>query len=240
MLNPEIHPLGLDGALVRFSNKLDEAANRAAIAFADMLRRADIASVREVASALTSVVVRFDPLELTYETLETRLSVELSGQDWSDCPPPQGRKLWRIPVALGGEAGPQFQEAADTASRSADELRQAISDARLKVLCLGFAPGQPYMGMMGPEWDIPRQTGLTPRVPAGALVMAVRQLIIYSGPAPTGWRQVGLSGFRPFQKDADNPIRMNAGDEVSFEVVSKDKLDGNGDGLGGATWEVLQ
>ena len=139
--------------------------------------------------------------------------------------------------------GPQFAEAADLAGLSEANARTAIAQARVRVLTLGFAPGQPYMGELAPEWDIPRQSGLTPQVPGGALVVAIRQLIIFAGPAPTGWRQIGLTAFRCFRPEAAQPIALRPGDEVCFRPVDAGELakiaaqDKTGDG--GADVEVL-
>ena len=43
--------------------------------------------------------------------------------------------------------------------------RRSLSEARVRVTALGFAPGQPYLGELPEAWDIPRQQALTPKVP---------------------------------------------------------------------------
>ena len=235
---PEVRALGLDALIVRFSAVLDDAANRASISFADQARLANLAGVEEIASSLSSTFVRFDPLALDYENIESSVHTLLKSRDWLNEDLPVGRRHWTVPVALGDDEGPQIEEAARSAGRSIEELASMIATIRVRILALGFAPGQPYMGLLPTDWNIPRQLSLTPKVPAGALVMAVRQLIIFSGPAPTGWRQIGLTGFRPFRPDAENPIALAPGDEMSFSIVPPDELEGNGDGLGGATFEL--
>ena len=106
-----------------------------------------------------------------------------------------------------------------------EEARASIAAARVRVLTIGFAPGQPYMGELPKNWNIPRQTGLTAQVPRGALVVAIRQLIIFSGPTPTGWRHIGQTGFHCFRPEADEPFPLTIGDEVTFRRVSPDELD---------------
>ena len=107
---------------------------------------------------------------------------------------------------------------------------------------LGFAPGQPYLGELPPAWDIPRQTGLTPKVPVGALTVAIRQLVLFAVSTPTGWRHIGQTGFRAFRPESDTPFVLNPGDEVIFEPVSRDdheRLSGTGPD-GGAKSEPLE
>ena len=236
---PEIRPLGLDALIVRFAGGLDDVANRATLAFAAAVRAQSWAHVTEVAPALTSVLIRFDPLASHIEELIASVETLLGSRDWLASDLPAGRRHWTVPVALDGDAGPQFEEAAAAAGQSPQALSNLIAATKIRVLTLGFAPGQPYMGMLPKEWDIPRQSGLTPEVPAGALVMAVRQLIIFARPAPTGWRQIGLTGFRPFRAEAPNPIALAPGDEMSFEIMPLDDLPRSSEGNGGARCEVL-
>jgi allophanate hydrolase subunit 1 len=90
----------------------------------------------------------------------------------------------------------------------------------VRVLAVGFAPGQPYLGPLGEEWNLPRLKALQ-QVPAGALVQAISQFVLFTGPAPTGWRHVGQTAFRCFRPDGAVPIPLTPGDEVVFTPVSK-------------------
>ena len=75
----------------------------------------------------------------------------------------------------------------------------------VEVLALGFAPGQPYLGELPGHWALPRRQTLNPQVPQGALVTAVRQFVLFANPSPTGWRQVGRTGFACFRPGAADP-----------------------------------
>ena len=236
---PQIRPLGLDSLIIRFSDGLDDAANRAVLTFASLVQAGHWDGVEEIAPSLASCLIRFDPIAVDLDALIVRVETVLAGRDWSAIALPANRREWIIPVSLGGETGPQLGEAAALAHRTEADLRALIATTTVRVLALGFAPGQPYMGFLPDAWNIPRQDGLTAGVPAGALVMAVRQLIIYAASAPTGWRQIGMTGFRPFRADQHDPITLRPGDEVSFTVVPIDEIAGDGDGLGGATCRVI-
>lgn len=238
---PELLPLGLDGILVRFADTLSESANRAALSFRGTLEHELPAGVTETATSLTSVLVRFRPGDTTRAALEDDLRARLLVQDWYHAPLPEGRTLWRIPAVFGGEYGPQLDEVADAVGRTPDQAVAEIAASELRVLALGFAPGQPYLGFMDEHWNIPRQTSVTPEVPRGAVVVAVRQVIPFANAAPTGWRQVGRTAFRCYARDGTPPIPLKAGDSVRFEPVpSKDfaKLEAAGP-LGGAVAEPI-
>ncbi len=240
---PAIRDVGLCAKLVTFADRMSEPANRAALAFRAALEAGQMAGVAETATSLTSVFVRYDPLALEADALAGRLQALLDREDWFAAPLPAGRRLWRIPVVLGGEHGPQLAEAAEAAGLDEHAARQAIADARVRVLTIGFAPGQPYMGELSEAWNIPRMSRLNPQVPGGALVVAIRQLIIFAGPAPTGWRHVGQTAFRCFRPRAAQPFALAPGDEVTFREVAPQDLRriaaGDQTGDGGATCEVL-
>lgn len=239
---PLIRTLGLSGLLVTFARALNPAANRAALALRAAVEAEGWPEVAETTSSLTSVFLRVDLLAGDMAALETRLRALVDSRDWGAAPLPSGRRLWRIPVTLEGTGAPQLDEAAALAGMTAAEARASIAAARVRVLTIGFAPGQPYMGELPEAWNIPRQEGLTAQVPRGALVVAIRQLIIFSGPTPTGWRHIGQTGFHCFRPDAADPFPLAPGDEVTFDVVRPDRLEAlkAGDPLGGgATVEAL-
>lgn len=218
---PLIRTVGLNGLLVTFGDQLSEAANRATLAFRAALEQARLDGVVESATSLASVYVRFDPDRLSHDALAGWLQAKLAEQDWFAAPLPGGRRFWRVPTVYGADLAPQLGEAAELAGMSEAQAIDSLGSARVRVLTIGFAPGQPYLGPLGPEWNLPRQTELTAQVPAGALVLAISQLVLFSSPAPTGWRHVGQTGFRLFDPDRDSPFALTAGDEVQFEPVPK-------------------
>lgn len=218
---PDIAPLGTEGYLVRFADKLDDAANRAVISFAAAVEGAGVAGVREVTTALASVFVRFDGAETSRADLVAALRALLDSRDWLHPTELEKPRLWRVPTLYGGAAGPQLKEAAELAGVSEEVAVTELSQTRVRVLALGFAPGQPYLGMLPAHWDIGRLTGLTPQVPAGALVVAVRQFVLFANPSPTGWRQVGLTKIPLFDVNAALPFALKAGDEMLFEAISE-------------------
>ena len=235
-MTPDIVPLGTDALLVRFADRLDDRANRRAVAFRAMLEAAPVDGVLETAPALGSVLVRIDP------KAEGAVRAALAGR-MGAVPEaaPEGARTWTLPCAFGGTDGPQLGEAAALAGMTEAEAVRALCAAPIRVLALGFAPGMPYLGILPPEWDLPRQSALTPTVEPGALVLAVRQMVLFGTRAPTGWRQVARTGFRPFDLSRPEPVALAAGDVVRLRALPSDEVDAmalaDPRGLGGATVE---
>ena len=233
---PAVFPLGQDGILMRFGDGFT-AHPAKALAFGDAIRDADLAGVAEVATSLASVYVRFDPSRVTRSALAEAL------RTLTATPRPAGTatRLWTIPASFGGDTGPQLAEAAALAGLTPAAAVAGIAATELSVLAIGFAPGQPYLGHLPDGWDMPRQTALTPQVPAGALVVALRQIVLFANPSPTGWRWIGTCGFQPFRATRSDPFALRAGDRVRLvptDDATVAALAARDDGLGGATCTV--
>ncbi|MFL4469561.1 allophanate hydrolase subunit 1 [Tateyamaria armeniaca] len=241
---PTIRSVGLNGLLVTFGDTASDEANRAAIAFRSAVDAQNWPEVSESSSTLVSAFFRVDLAEYGFDGLKDKLDGVLAAHDWTTAELPAGRTLWTIPAVFGGDRAPQLAEAAEAAGLSVAQAEADLTSTRLRVLTLGFAPGQPYLGTLGEAWNIPRQVGLSPNIPAGALVAAVRQICLFTKDTPTGWRHVGQSAFACFRPRSDTPFPLSPGDEVQFTAVTEQELARievhNADGAGGALREVLE
>jgi KipI family sensor histidine kinase inhibitor len=222
---PRIGRVGLDGLLVSFGDRLSEAGNRAALAFRAAVERASPEGVEETATSLVSVFLRLDALHTDPATVAREMQTLLDSRDWYAEALPEGRRLWRIPTVYGTDLAPQLSEAAGEAGLSPEAAATEIATTRVRVQTIGFAPGQPYLGELPAHWNIPRQQALTDRVPVGALVVAIRQLVLFSVSTPTGWRHIGQTAFRLFRPEAEAPFVLRPGDEAIFEAVAREQFE---------------
>ncbi|MEP5029059.1 MAG: carboxyltransferase domain-containing protein, partial [Marinomonas sp.] len=217
---PRIRRVGLSGLLVQFGAGMTEPANRAAIAFRADVDAAEWPEISETSTSLVSTFVAADLVATPAEALIERLQALIATRDWYAAPLPAGRTLWEIPTLYGTDAAPQLEEAATAAGVTPEQAITELSSTRVRVLTIGFAPGQPYTGELPDHWDIPRQQALTKSVPSGALVVAIKQLIVFTNASPTGWRHVGQTAFRTFRPNDKIPIALTPGDEMCFPAVT--------------------
>lgn len=240
---PKIQNVGLAGILISFADTMSEPANRAALSLRAAIDDAGWPEVTETSTSLVSTFLQVDLVAVPRETMMARLNDLLGSRDWYTSDLPAGRTLWHIPTVYGTDLAPQLEEAAKLAGLDPDAAIKELSQARVRVLTIGFAPGQPYTGELPENWDIPRQQGLTKSVPAGALITAIRQLIIFTNASPTGWRHIGQTAFKTFRPSSDTPFALSPGDELCFPSVSRaeiEKIMAKDDaGMGGAETEVL-
>ncbi|NNE51288.1 MAG: allophanate hydrolase subunit 1 [Sulfitobacter sp.] len=241
---PQIRTVGLSGLLVTFAAAMSEPANRAALAFRAAVEEQDWPEVVETSTSLVSTFLAVDLATTPDEAMKERLQALLKSRDWTKELLPAGRTLWHVPTLYGTDLAPQLEEAADVAGLDPDEAIRQLSTSRVRVLTIGFAPGQPYCGELPEAWNIPRQKGLTPSVPACALVVAIRQLIIFTNASPTGWRHIGQTAFRTFRPEAEQPFPLSPGDELIFPAIERAELENiiarDSTGQGGAETEVLK
>ncbi|AXI48404.1 allophanate hydrolase [Sulfitobacter sp. SK012] len=240
---PQIRSVGMSGMLVQFAEKVSEPANRAALAFRAALQAAEWSEVTETSTSLVSTFIAVDLARTAPQAMTAKLQALLAAQDWFHAPLPAGRTLWQVPCAYDEALAPQLIEAAEAAGVSPEQAIKELSTSRVRVLTIGFAPGQPYMGELPEHWNIPRQQTLTKSVPPGALVVAIRQLIVFTNASPTGWRHVGQTAFQTFRPEAEMPFALSPGDELCFPAVTANELRKitakDTSGNGGAQQEAL-
>lgn len=232
---PKIIFVGVDGVLVRFAEQMSDAANAAALAFHKHIENIAPVGIREAAPSLTAVYLKLD-LDAEIEQVVQSVTEEVHARDWFAEPMLQSR-LWTIPCSFDG---PQLSEAAQLAGVNETQAVAQITSTQVRVLTLGFAPGQPYLGNLESHWNIARMDGVAPRVPARALVVAVAQLIIFANETPTGWRHIGQSAFQCFDQNRAEPFAFQAGDRVQFVSAARSEIDALwDDSFVGARLEVV-
>lgn len=241
---PAILPLGLTALIVRFGLKARPELTVTVRAFVADLEGDPIDEVTQIAGSLTTVMVEFAGDSDVRARVQAALQARLARRDWSAAARPDPLRRWTIPVAFGDAFGPDLSKAAQAAGMTETNAVEDLCATEVEVLTLGFAPGQAYLGFLEPQWNIPRMAEINPSVPAGALILAIRQLIVFTNENPTGWHHIGQTGFLPFVLDRTDPILLRGGDVLRFAPVSasemSDRLANNSDGLGGAKLEVLR
>lgn len=223
-LEPIFRFAGEGGVIVEFGEHLNLQINNAALAFDQAIHDDLLSGIIETTPTIRSVFVRFDPLIVHSRDVVTYLRGVLSDIDWLSQTPGGQRTLWRVPAIYGGNYGPDLNKVAELTGRSPEEAIASHVSQRQRILMIGFAPGQAYLGILDETWDIPRLENITPRVDAGSIAVAIRQTVLFPDASPTGWSCIGRSPFRSFRQGSDQPFPLKAGDELQFEEVSESEF----------------
>lgn len=171
----------------------------------------------DVVPAYRSILVYYDPVVVTFETVTAQLS-RLAAAAPAALPPP---RLIHVPVHYGGSDGPDIQFVADHAGLSVADVVATHAAADYLVHMIGFTPGYPYLGGTPARLAVPRLETPRLRVPSGSLAIAQQQTGIYPIESPGGFRLIGRTPVPLFDARLDPPALMRAGDTVRFVPVEE-------------------
>ncbi len=198
---------------------VDTADAPAAQALAATLRRVTLPGLTAVVPGRRSVLVEVDPLAADVDVVADALArLEAS-------PIPEAGRLRTIPVAYGGEYGPDLEGVAEAAGLTAGEVIELHVTTELHVLFGGFAPGFAYLGEVAPALHVGRLP--TPRTvtPAGSVALADGMSGIYPAALPGGWRVIGRTPLAMFDPRREPPAYLVPGDRVRFVAIDAGEWD---------------
>jgi inhibitor of KinA len=214
---PRVLPAGDRALVVEYGSTIDRHVNARVRGLAAMLDAAAVPGIIETVPTYRSLTVHYDPLRLAVSDLEHILLTADAGLADEAVP---ARRTVEVPVAYGGEFGPDLGDVAAHHGLSEDDVAAIHAAADYLVFMMGFMPGFPYLGGVSPRIATPRLP--TPRavVPAGSVGIAGHQTGIYPTDSPGGWRLIGRTPLRIFDAALTPPSLFEAGDGVRFVPVS--------------------
>jgi KipI family sensor histidine kinase inhibitor len=183
---------------------------------ATALRAADVGGIRDIVPTYRSVAVHFDPVGTDLAAVETAVAGAIAA-------PVVARvgETFDVPVVYGGPAGPDLADVAARAGLEAQAVIALHAAPAYRVFMVGFLPGFPYLGLVDERIAAPRLGSPRLRVPAGSVGIAGRQTGIYPRDSPGGWRIIGRTPWRLFDRDETPPARLQPGDRVRFRPVEE-------------------
>jgi KipI family sensor histidine kinase inhibitor len=212
---PRVLALGDSAVSLELGRELDRATNDRVRAIDEALRARPFPGFREAVPTYRSLLVVYDPAGTGFDDVRAVL-LQLAR---TPLPPPVPGRRIEVPVAYGGDNGPDLEEVARGRGLDAAEVVARHSATEYTALMLGFTPGFAYLGLLPESLDTPRLA--TPRVsvPAGSVAIAGRQTGVYPAASPGGWNLIGRTALRLFDPEAERPCLITAGDRVRFRPV---------------------
>jgi KipI family sensor histidine kinase inhibitor len=206
--------------LAEFPETSGEDANRSAVALADRLARKPPRGLLDAIPGATTLFVLFDPGIVERARLVRRLRRLAEEPETA----PRETRRFRIPVAYGGDFGPDLSVLASQRGISAAELARRHAGADYTVAFLGFSPGFAYLTGLPPGLSAPRRDSPRTRVPAGSLAIGGDYTAIYPAETPGGWMLIGRSPVRLFDPAAHPPALLRPGDRVFFQPMTDEEF----------------
>jgi len=172
--------------------------------------------VREVLPGMNNLTLVFDPAAIEQAELEMQVLTawpQLAGAAI------EGRDIV-IPVAYGGDDGPDLGDVAAHTGLTPDEVVRRHTGASYVVYLLGFLPGFGFLGGLPPELATPRRAEPRTAVPARSVGIGGEQTGVYPLVSPGGWQLIGRTPLALFDPLAAEPTLLRPGDRVRFVAES--------------------
>jgi KipI family sensor histidine kinase inhibitor len=207
----------LEGLYVQFASRLDPEANRRIHALCEILLNHLIPGVTDLYPGYVNLYLEFDAALVSRAGVRAWVKKHLEKLE-----PTSHTREVTIPTRYDGEDLPWV---AEQKKLSPGEVIALHSQRSYHVYMLGFAPGQPLMGVLDEALYLPRRASPRKRVPANSVAIAVSQTTIYSLPTPGGWHLLGTALEPAYNPQREQPFLFSAGDSVRF-VPSKEPSSG--------------
>lgn len=198
------------------------AAWRVAHGLAALLRRSAPDGLLGTLPTYDSLLVEFDCTATDHSAIRAAVA---EAAERIDSVPERTPRTFRVPVAYGGEYGPDLDAVAALLGLSAGEVVARHTAEPLLIRCFGAPAGAPMMD--GPDFGRPvaRLASPRPHVPAGAVAVAGRQAVVSACPAPGGWQVLGATPLRLVDPSREPLAPYLPGDSLHFVPIAAEDFE---------------
>ncbi len=210
--------MGDRSLLVELGDRISPDVNREVRELFVILDRNPVKGVLETIPAYRSLLIIYDPLITNSMLLQHQIEDLQKKSEVIDIPEP---KTVEIPVAYGGEFGPDLEWVARYHKTSTEEVIRLHTGTSYQVYMIGFTPGFPYMGELPERLATPRRQTPRTTIPEGSVAIAQRQTGIYPVESPGGWHILGRTPMKLFDPLQIPPTLLEMGDLVRFFSIKE-------------------
>ena len=233
----EIIPLGDSALIVRVRERFEDAPEEAldqVLRVFQLLQRAAIPGVIELAPAYTSVGVFFDPITIAkasqtpddvFDWLASRIrGVVAAGADRGRKARSRSRNV-EIPVCYDPEFAADIDDVARHTQLPSIEIVNLHTATEYRVACIGFVPGFTFLAGLPKNLATPRRDVPRKEIPPGSVGIGGAQTGIYPLRSPGGWNLIGRTPLNLFDSTKNPPTLLCLGDRVRFRAITREEFD---------------
>jgi inhibitor of KinA len=234
----EIVPLGDSALIVRVREQFEDAPDETldeVLRVFQLLQRAAIPGVIELAPAYTSVAVFFNPIAVirssgaaigVFNELAKRIQSAIISASRRHRRRTAARtpRLIEIPVCYDAEFGVDLGRVAEHTRLSEREIIDLHGTREYRVACIGFVPGFTFLAGLPKNLATPRRDVPRKEIPAGSVGIGGAQTGIYPLRSPGGWNLIGRTPLKLFDPIKDPPTLLCPGDRVRFHAITREEF----------------
>lgn len=221
--NFSIFPLGDSAVLAEFGTRLDLEVNARLQRLAEAVRAKRVPWIGDIVPALGSLALHFDPASVPAGLDPVKGAEALLQDCLRDAvrvTRERGASL-EVPVCYAAEFAPDLAEVAEQVQLPEDEVVRRHAAPVHRVLMMGFAPGQPYIGGLDDALAVPRRATPRMRVPAGSIAIANVQTAVYPFEISGGWNVIGRTPLKVFDVARQPAALFTPGLRVRFVAIDR-------------------
>jgi KipI family sensor histidine kinase inhibitor len=217
---PRLEPAGLDGWMVRLFDAIEETNLLWLTALTHDCEAAFGESLVDLVPSYTTLLVIFDPLQISAWQARQRLAKVLARLAPQEGIGAEG-ELHEIATWYDPSVGPDLARVAELSNLTETAVIDAHTRRDYRVFALGFSPGFAFMGLLDERLNCPRMDTPRQNVPAGSVAIAGQQTAAYPTATPGGWNLIGRTSARLFDRNRDGFSLLKVGDRVRFVAVDR-------------------
>lgn len=225
-----ISPLGDAAVLISFGNIIDESINKNVLSIFETIKNFSLPYVTDIVPAYSSLAVYYDVADIyerknSTESVFNFVSEEMNRIIKKNKAPDliNSRKI-KVPVCYSQKYALDIDEISLQKKLTREEIIHLHTSKKYRVYMIGFLPGFPYMGEVDERIAVSRKSAPRTMIEAGSVGIAGRQTGIYSLNSPGGWQIIGKTPMKIFDKQNDDPVLFQPGDEVEFFSITEDEF----------------
>ncbi len=218
---PRYRSMGDRSLLVELGDDFNLEVNRQVRCLYLSMKTRQMNGIVDFMPGYRSILIVFDPLTLTSDTLREKITDLVDTMDPGELPEPQTH---RVPVVCGDTYGPDLDWVASYHQTTPEEIVSRFTETVYHIYMIGFMPGFAYMGELPEKLVTPRRAVPRTAVPRGSVGIAEKQAGIYPVKSPGGWQILGYTPLKLFDANRHPPAMMSAGDRVQFYSISNEEL----------------
>ncbi|MDB5208333.1 MAG: pxpB [Flavisolibacter sp.] len=222
-----ISPLGDSALLIHLGNRIDDGLNKKVLHLFHTLQQLSLPEIIDVVPAYSSLAIYYDVVSLhqknatAFDAMKNLLKPILEAADGQSL---STKRQVKIPVCYTKMYAPDLEALAFDKNLSTKEVIGLHVAITYRVYMIGFIPGFAYMGKVDSRIATARKN--TPQnVAAGSVAIAGEQTGIYPFASPGGWNIIGRTPIKLFDKEKEEPVLLQPGDEIQFYSISQNEFE---------------
>jgi inhibitor of KinA len=218
MLPYKVLTAGDTAIRIEFGDHVDQQLSLWVLALARRLNEAGIAGISETVATFRSLMVYYDPIVVPTAGLIVQIADLMTDISAEKSP----IRLWRLPACYDPELALDLAEVAERTGLTRAGVIERHAAVIYHVYMLGFLPGFAYLGDVPSELALLRRAVPRPRVPSGAVAIAMSMSCIFPRESPSGWHVIGRTPIPLWRQHAGGeggPL-LAPGDKVEFTPIS--------------------